>query len=239
MAGNDANTILLYHFDGSDGGTTFTDDGAGTGTHNGTATGSTVTHTTSFVTPKFGTASCKSAGGLGANYISTADAAELRPGSGDFTYDWWVNYRVGSWYHDMIGKGVAAAGAIYVGTSNADANPKIFIKIANTLLLTETTGSTTGSWIHKAIVRSGGTLTFYSDGTANGSVADSSDFNNTSALQISGVSAGGALDGNMDEFRFSNIARWTANFTPPTAAYSAPASLPFPQQALRFYTRRF
>jgi hypothetical protein len=81
----------------------------------------------------------------------------------------------------------------------------------------------TGTWYHFAIARSGGTVTLYLNGTSLGTVLDK-DFSNSGGQLTIGAddnTGGAALNGWMDEIRISKgIARWTANFTPPTSPYS-------------------
>lgn len=219
IGGNDVNTQLLIHCDGADGGTTFTD--VSQNAHVITAAGSGVTHTTSFTTPKFGSASFKSATNGG---LTIPDHATLRPGAGDFTIDFWVYYQSGFIAESFYDKGNTGPAGFLVTTAVGDNPPKLKLYNNSANFLTETTGSALSVWTHKAIVRSSGTITIYSGGVANGSVANSVNFNATDALGLGSrwISAPSEpISGNMDEIRFSNVARWTANFTPPSAPYDA------------------
>lgn len=86
---------------------------------------------------------------------------------------------------------------------------------------------TKDKWFHFAYVKSGTTISVYHDGTLVGTLDISSGVSDTSAVNliIGTMSQYGspvsdtAIIGYMDEIRLSNIARWTANFTPPTAKY--------------------
>src|SRR5664280_436737 len=77
---DDSNTKILLHMDGSNAGTTFTDESGKIWTAGGNGQLSTNS-------PKFGTAS-----GLfnGSSWITTPDSTDLTVGSGDFTIDFWV-----------------------------------------------------------------------------------------------------------------------------------------------------
>jgi len=77
------------------------------------------------------------------------------------------------------------------------------------------------TWNHVAYTRNGSTLTRYINGTANGTATWSANLTGSSFL-IGGSTAGnvGYLTGNIDDFRITvGVARYTANFTPPTAAF--------------------
>ena len=74
----------------------------------------------------------------------------------------------------------------------------------------------TQSWHHIAVVKKDGLLTIYLDGVSQESgIAWSYTPNNT----YNNVTVGRYSFAYIDEFRVSNKARWTANFTPPTAPY--------------------
>lgn len=77
-----------------------------------------------------------------------------------------------------------------------------------------------GTWYHCALVRSSGTLKFYLDGVEKSSNAFSYDMNVVSGLQI-GSHKSSSSDGlYLDDIRITKgVARYTANFTPPTAAF--------------------
>jgi hypothetical protein len=77
-------------------------------------------------------------------------------------------------------------------------------------------------WVHVAIARYNGTITVYIDGSSIGTVASSValDGNGTSFfVGRSSDSADGHIQGYLSDFRVTRgLARYTANFTPPTAS---------------------
>lgn len=230
MPGIDGNTQLCLHMDGSDNGTTFTDS-----SQNGYSTSvisSAVTHSTSFTAPKFGVSSGKFAG---SSYIEFADTANLRPGSGDFTYDWWQYLQTQPTNYGPFGKGSFGANDINVQSSGN----KYLVWFGGSTLFTQATAHTLNAWQHFAVVRSGTTVTLYMGGTSDGSATSSLNLSGTGALNIGtrGTDRASGLNGNIDEFRYSNIARWTANFTPPTSAYSSFTQVPADPRR-RAYLRR-
>lgn len=211
--GNDLYTKLLLHCDGADGSTTFTDSSASA--FSVTAVGSAQIDTAQ---SKFGGASGVFDGT--GDYLSIADAADLRPGSGDFTFDWQCRPRIGSTFQGVFNKGALAAGGILVQYNNA-ASPALTVYASGSLVLTESSGvAAGGSFFHYELSRSGGTIKLFRDGVQTASASNSTNFNNTGALEI-GRQPSAALDGHIDEFRFSaGIARHTAAFTPPASPYT-------------------
>jgi hypothetical protein len=84
-----------------------------------------------------------------------------------------------------------------------------------------------GGWTHIAVVRDGDTFRMFENGTQTGSVIDTDALPNFAAPLYLGSSSA-SLNGSLDEFRISRIARWTADFTPPAASYAAPSPTPTP-----------
>jgi hypothetical protein len=211
----DAFTKILLHFDGADGGTVFTDSAVIPNTF--TASGNAQTHSTSFAAPKFGLSSGKFDGT--GDMIQCPDSAGIRPGSGDWTLDFLVRFNAGGTNQTLFDKGYNANGGLLIQTDTA---LKLRVFGGPTQVAIESTSTPTGVWTHKAIVRSGNTFTIYSGGVSAGSGSLVGGLTLTSPLSIGAKQTDGSfsLNGNLDEYRWSvGIARWTANFTPPTAPY--------------------
>lgn len=222
MSGNDAFAKLLLHCDGADTTTTFTDDSP-SARGNATVNGNAQVDTAQSV---FGGASllCDGTG----DWLSYADSADWNMGAGgggDFTFDFRVR---------MAAISATANGFISTNPDNDTTGYQFYC--TTTSLRVNTGGGTDrgvawspaiNTWYHIAYVRSGTTVTLFVDGTSIGTVADG-DFNNDGNTINLGYlsSAGFALNGWMDEIRVSKgTARWTANFTPPSAAYSADGTI--------------
>ena len=81
-----------------------------------------------------------------------------------------------------------------------------------------------GVWTHVAVGRSGANLRLFAGGVQQGTTFNISTstifpFN---AVTLIGQTTNGAtygMNGNIDEFRMTKAARYTANFTPPTAPF--------------------
>jgi len=82
------------------------------------------------------------------------------------------------------------------------------------------------TWYHLALVRDGNDFELFENGISKGTITDSSPFNDYASPLYVGIdkynsSVSFKSKGYIDELRISKgIARWTTNFTPPTAAYS-------------------
>ncbi len=83
----------------------------------------------------------------------------------------------------------------------------------------------TGTWYHLAVVRNSGNIQIYLNGTASTSsaVADSKNLidgaNNGIYIGYANLTANNDYDGYIDEFRITQKARYTSNFTAPTKAF--------------------
>jgi len=77
------------------------------------------------------------------------------------------------------------------------------------------------AWHHCAVVRDNGTIRIFVDGTQETTRANSGNLIDISGVLEFGTYSGSkGFTGYLDEIRISNIARYTANFTPPTAVFS-------------------
>lgn len=76
-------------------------------------------------------------------------------------------------------------------------------------------------WQHQAIVRNGNTLSMYVNGVSVCSTAVSGSLASADSqtLRIGGETHIEYLNGYMEEFRISNIARYTTGFTPPSSPF--------------------
>ena len=219
-----SNVVLLLHADGANGSTSIVDS---SGTPKTVSTnGNAVISTTQ---SKFGGSSLVF-GGVG-DYLTIPYSSEFDFGLGNFTIETWI-YRTG-----------VNANTSRVWGANGDFFNNVDISINGSGQLSSygTTDGTTwnawaahtiglitaNQWVHIAVVRNGGTVTAYINGTG---------VTLTSALGSSVLTngAGGAafrsiggqttpdrgLAGYIDDFRVTKgIARYTSTFTPPTAPF--------------------
>lgn len=162
-------------------------------------------------------------GGSSALFDGTTDYLEVdhHPdflfGTGNFTIDFWVRWNAAPAATYFFDKGTYPSNALQIAWNGA--NLEVNTSQANSVAWSPSSGT----WYHIAVVRSGGNdLRAYINGTLLGSWTDATNFNNTESAYIGANSSGPSqsLNGWMDEFRISSVARWTTNFTPEVAAYT-------------------
>jgi hypothetical protein len=210
-----ANVSLLLHMDGSNGSTTFTDSSSNalTVTASGDAQISTAQS-------KFGGAAGYFDGS--GDYVTVTHSSVLDLGSGDFviemsirpadlSYRFMLGATVNSGSYLMLAINPTTSGQIWMGRSGVDWP----LQFSGHSLSTNT-------WAHLAITRSGSTNRLFIDGTQVGSsITDSTSWSADSAGMLVGFQSGGSpWNGYIDDLRITKgVARYTANFTAPTAAF--------------------
>jgi len=204
---------LLLHGDGADSGTVFPDSSGAPKTI--TTVGGPIT---AVAAKKFGTASIyfNASSSLG---ISNPLSFEM--GGGDLTLEMFVRAVNTSDSH-LCGK--STAGATYsLAISSVSGKFKAYFDSNNTAL--DALGAYTSAvWYHLALVRYGDTGLFFIDGALQQSIALSGSLLSlpSDAFYVGkrGAYTGTPFTGYLDEIRVTKgLARYTAAFTPPTAAF--------------------
>ena len=228
MAGDSsyASVSLLLHGEGSNGGSTFTDDSPTPKTPSLVGA-----PTTSTAQKKWGSASMSFGGS--ADALSYAHATSLNLASGDFTIEAWVYVTSLSTTRTLIQKdqsygttftsyaiqfGTTGVVACSVGTG-ASAGYSQSVSTAAGLI-------TTSTWQHVAFTRSGTTLRIFVDGALAQTATQTGSPNDGGKPVIVGryPAGGGAADmwfaGYIDDLRITKgVARYTAAFTPDARAF--------------------
>ena len=138
--------------------------------------------------------------------------------TGDFTIEFW--YYGDSTQNDYLfdtrlANDNEARASVYFNS-----NSKLSYYTSNTTRITSTTALTNNTWTHIALVRSSAVTRFYFNGTQdNQSFSDT--LNMPSAQLVIGSKWNGTqfVTGYFDDFRISNMARYTSNFTAPTEPF--------------------
>ena len=154
-------------------------------------------------------------GSIGANNIES----QLR--TNNFTIELWMylaSADVGS-ARGLVSKGTGTTGY----SVSLDSTQKVVFSF-DTSSITSTGSIPTDSWVHIAVVRAGtgANLTkIYINGVNDGTGTVSTDFTQTNNLYVGADRVGGSpMKGYMQDLRITRgLARYTANFTPPTQAF--------------------
>lgn len=225
MAGIDSYTKLLLHCNGANGSTSFPDSSSygHTVTRQGDAQISTAQY-------KFGGASGLFDGT--GDFLSVADSADWDFGTGDFTIDYW-SYRTNTTTQlAVMDRDSNVISAFLIGYNLDETNIRCFMSsngstwdIADSKVM-----GTVGlnSWVHWAVVRSGTAFYTFKNGIQGATwTSAASLLASANALEIGQGQGAHEYIGYLDEIRISKgIARWTANFTPPTREYGAAEGQP-------------
>ena len=232
MAGNDVNTLLLLH------GEDLTD--ASQYARVLTNSGVTVSDAQS----KFGGKSLYFANGAHLKFPS------VDFGSGDFTIDWWelaTASNAGTRFTNMSANSIDLSKGLLIGAyESSKANIYMASNGASSWdLLSQATCFSKNhpqAWTHRAVVRNGSKVVCYANGkqeysydigTAN--IGHSSNYPAAiGAWTTAYMQAGYYFTGYIDEFRVSNVARWTADFVPPDEPYGTPKTAPDAPESLEY-----
>ena len=224
-----ASVALLLHGEGANASTTFTDSSNNALTASLTANGSAAISTAQ---AKFGTASL--------NFNSGSDASIQLPSSSnaldvavsqDFTLEWWM-YVTSFSSQAPTGTSTYAIGEFsgsvryswnLTSTSASSGLCAISFAVAysSSGLVTHQNSIPVNQWVHFAHVRASDVNTMYVDGVASTSTrTNGSALNNSSFWSIGPRQSGSSNQLYMDEVRVTTgVARYTADFTPPTSAF--------------------
>jgi hypothetical protein len=212
-------TKTLLHFNGTNGSTVFTDELGRTWTAHGGVQIITADKVLGTGSGSFNIDAV--------SYIDTPDSDDFTLGSGNFTFDFWVK-------RNSLGSTQYIFGQRSSDQSAASTSIRAYFGGANKLTVEICAGSSSNgatssvaiadtNWHHVAIVRNGNTFKLYFDGVEVASADISGVIANNStykfAIGVCGEVGAAGFDGWIDEFRFSKVARWTANFTPPVGEY--------------------
>lgn len=191
--------------------------------------------TVAYAAAKFGSGLNLTAGDSG--LLTPTGITDFEFGTGDFTVESWVKTAT-----TLPGAGCALAAMfdaspsgngweIYITNSGV---PQWYQYVANTpTTVINATGTDlrSGTWRHLAVARVGTTLRMFVDGVVVGTVTNSANYTSSPFNLSIGYQHQGAARypyrGQIDEFRITKgVGRYTANFTPPTAAFDDVMVLP-------------
>jgi hypothetical protein len=148
------------------------------------------------------------------DYLSIADAAGLRFGTGNFTIQAWIYRSAAGAVHSIAAKGGASTGWVFQVHSDNK------LRFTQTTTNIDSTGTIpAGTWTHVAVVREGtGTnqTKLYINGVNDGQATVTTDFNQTEQLNI-GADRGNANPMNGYIAGFKYVVGTAETITVPTA----------------------
>jgi hypothetical protein len=166
---------------------------------------------------KFGTGSMAFDGN--GDYLYSPVTPDQSLGTGDFTIEGWF-YTSQTAQTTIIEKRSGQTGFDWIVFLNETTGKLTFYSAFGSI--TTSASFNSGQWNHFAVVRNGSTTTVYLNGTSSGTYSGSYTVGNSYPLYIGADSDGPRFyfNGYVDDIRITKgVARYTANFTPPTAAF--------------------
>jgi hypothetical protein len=210
------NTVLLLHGDGTNGSTTIVDSSKVAGSPK-TVTAVGNTQIITGIADPFGNSTRGIIALDGTGDSLTAPISVSSFGTGDFTVELWIykNDNVTCGIQEARPGPSAAPWLWYFNGNKLEIYTGFGIQSANTV--------PTSQWVHIALSRSSGIVRQFINGNKESENTITANFTTTasSTLLMRAVDANSdKFNGYIDEYRVTaGIARYTANFTPPTAPF--------------------
>lgn len=159
------------------------------------------------------------------DWLDSQSTSEIAIGGGDFTIEAWI-YPTGISGTDSVifdfrnGNPSNNGPLMVIGAGTG--NPLVYVAAGSTRITGS--GITLNTWSHVAVSRSGTSTRMFLNGTQTGSTyTDTNNYASPVRVRIGADDDGSAnayFIGYIDEFRVTKgVARYTANFTPPTQAF--------------------
>ena len=144
-------------------------------------------------------------------------------GSGNFTIECWIYTNANKTQIIFDNGTVGGSSTSMQAALNSSGYP--YFVIANSIVLTSSIIVNTTTWTHVAWVRNNGTIAIYVNGTSGGSASNTTNISDTGLTigtpnDYRDTSTSFHFNGYIDDLRITiGIARYTANFTAPTAPF--------------------
>jgi hypothetical protein len=149
------------------------------------------------------------------DYLALPSGPQFYFGTGDFTAEAWIYPTGGSGNRAVFSGNITNAFAFYINSTG-----KIAVAKSGVVeIIASTTTISTSTFTHVATTRSGNTFRIFVNGTLEATVTSSQDFTAFNDNRVGYESGSSYYVGYIDDLRITKgVARYTANFTPPTAA---------------------
>lgn len=216
-----SNVSLLLHGDGTNGSTTIIDSSPTPKTV--TAVGNAQISTAQ---SKFGGSSIAFDGN--GDYLTVPNNTAFEFDSGDFTLEAWgyfVNFAVANDGNVVASKGVTGSVGTQFYSLQADGSGSILFFFGSGFAFLTGPVLSANTWVHLAVTRSANVFTLWVNGSSSATRTSSTSLAVGGPLIIGSQSfnpgaTNRTMTGYIDDLRITKgIARYTANFTPPTAPF--------------------
>ena len=171
---------------------------------------------------KYGTGSIEFDGS--GDGLSSPETTSFGFGSGDFTIEAWAYLTTNGVFNNIVSAGVDSSNGYRLDISTSN-NLRFLAYIGSwATIITGSTSLATGQWYHLAVTRNGNNFDLWVDGSSDATTVSNSGTitEPTTKIEVGAVTTNSlnrSFNGYLDDVRVTKgIARYTANFTPPTAA---------------------
>ena len=170
---------------------------------------------------KYGTGSMQFDGS--GDGLSSPETTSFGFGSGDFTIEAWAYLTTNGVFNNIVSAGVDASNGYRLDISTSN-NLRFLAYIGSwATIITGSTSLATGQWYHLAVTRNGNNFDLWVDGSSDATTVSNSGTitEPTTKIEVGAVTTNSlnrSFNGYLDDVRVTKgIARYTANFTAPTA----------------------
>ena len=156
------------------------------------------------------------------DYLRIPSSTELDFGTGDFTIETWVNFTALTTSRVFLDRWITGNANGWQFYWRSTGTSIVFLTGSSTVLVQDPNGSNiiAGAWNHVAVTRSGTTVRLFVNGIVVATNTSSVSFTNTLPLGV-GIQTStttNPFQGYLSDTRITKgVARYTTNFTPPTA----------------------
>jgi len=155
------------------------------------------------------------------DYLISSESNICNFGLGDFTIEFWLYLNTTSGTQNIIDPRPASTTGAYATLYTSGGTIRFFTQTTDRIT---SSSVNTNEWFHVAVCRSGTSTKMFFNGTQTGSTYTDTNSYVSSRLVIGAGFANtssitNAMNGYIDDLRISRYARYTANFTAPTAAF--------------------
>jgi hypothetical protein len=155
------------------------------------------------------------------DYLISSESNICNFGLGDFTIEFWLYLNTTSGTQNIIDPRPASTTGAYATLYTSGGTIRFSTQTTDRIT---SSSVNTNEWFHVAVCRSGTSTKMFFNGTQTGSTYTDTNSYVSSRLVIGAGFANtssitNAMNGYIDDLRISRYARYTANFTAPTAAF--------------------